>query len=261
MSAQSRRKRRLVFFTALLCLIGGLAVMQFRGYTKPSGLLGKLDVGYVVLDLSNGLYKASPELARDDAEEFSTMMARLKPFAAICGTYYDESGKPMGDIVSAGKVVSRGNQRQGVGFTADGRIRFLERLGRSRIDWKSCVSGIAGGPRLVRGGRKDINLQRDGFTPAASTILAGRCAIGATTDGKLILCAVAEPITLGMMADVMLELHARDAVNMDGGGMCALYKDGKYLVTPARRMSNILAVYKSGRRDSSVLRERVRRQP
>jgi exopolysaccharide biosynthesis protein len=96
----------------------------------------------------------------------------------------------------------------------------------------------------VRSGKKDINVRRDGFSASAATNKAWRCAAGATKDGKLVLCAVSQSITLSTLADVMLELGARDAINLDGGSMCALYVDGKYRVQPARSMSNILVVYK-----------------
>ncbi len=58
------------------------------------------------------------------------------------------------------------------------------------------------------------------------------------------MCAVKNSVTLNVLSDIMLELGAQDAINMDGGSMCALYVDGKYLVEPVRPMSNVLAVYK-----------------
>ncbi|MEN6356090.1 MAG: phosphodiester glycosidase family protein [Armatimonadota bacterium] len=231
----------------LVMLCGGFFLMHTLGiFAKPARLVDKLSADYVICDLSRGKFRVSPEVAAsaDRTESFESMVKRLKPYAAICGTYYDENNRPLGDVVAKGRVVSRGCQRQGIGFTSSGKIKFLERKGRSRIDWRGCASGIACGPRLVRSGKKDINVIRDGFSSAAATNKAWRCAVGASKDGKLILCAVSQSITLSTLADVMIELGAQDAINLDGGSMCALYVNGKYCVQPAKSMSNILAVYK-----------------
>lgn len=226
-----------------MCLVMCLVLAHLGLFARQARLIDKYDCSYAVIDLRGGKYKVSPALAINGSENFSSLVGRLKPYAAICGTYYDEDRAPMGDIVVDGKVVCRGGQRQGVGFKSNGQIVFLVRKGKSRFNWKGCVSGVACGPRLLMSGRKDIDVRRDGFSQAANTNIAQRCAVGATADGKLVMCAVADYITLDTLADIMLELGARNAVNMDGGSMCALYHKGKYLVTPASPMSNIIAVY------------------
>jgi len=173
-----------------------------------------------------------------------SMVGRLKPYALITGTYYDGRRRPIGDIVISGKLVVRGYQRQGIGFTESGKIVFRERKPGSRIDWRGCRAGVACGPRLVRAGKKEIDVVRDGFSKSAATKLASRCAVGATRDGKLILCTVADLVTLSALADVMMELGARDAINLDGGAMCAFYADGVYKARPLSPMNNALVVYK-----------------
>jgi exopolysaccharide biosynthesis protein len=224
---------------------GILLLVALGILARPHGLAGRLGARYVIIDLAGGGYRVSPELARGvhGTEEFASMMDRMEPVAAISGTYHDPDSRPLGDIVMDGKIVRRGCQRQGIGFTSSGQVRFLERKGRSRIDWRGCSSGIACGPRLVRAGRVDINVQRDGFGPAAATNVASRCAVGATSDGKLILCVISKPIDLDTLALVMLELGARDAINMDGGSMCALYANGRLRVEPVMPVSNVLVVH------------------
>lgn len=244
---KKHRTRTVTWLTAIVFFVGMFLLTFHILAAGPVGLLGKLDVHYVIVDMAGGGYRVSPAIATGPSrmESFSSMIQRLKPHAAICGTYYDPDRKPLGDIVINGKVVVRGCQRQGIGFTSNGGIRFLERRGRGRIDWSGCRSGIACGPRLVRGGKRDIDVRRDGFSAAANTTKARRCAVGATVDGKLILCVVLSEVSLSTMANVMIELGARDAINLDGGGMCALYTDGTYHAQPVISMSNILAVYKA----------------
>ena len=60
----------------------------------------------------------------------------------------------------------------------------------------------------------------------------------------MILCAVPRRITLGVLSDVMLELGAWNAINMDGGSMCAFCANGKPSLEPVKPVSNILVVYK-----------------
>lgn len=234
-----------ILFVPVIIILG-LALLAFDIFSRPKGLLGQLNLDYVIVDLQDGDYEITPELASGgySEEDFSSMVSRLKPYAAITGTYYDPAGKPIGDLVVKGKLICRGYQRQGIGFTRHGKIKFLERKGHARINWHGCYSGIACGPRLVRAGKIDVNVKRDGFKNGAAVNEARRCAVGATKDGKLILCAVRDYITLDTMAKVMLELGARDAINLDGGSMCALYKDGNISAHPMKPMSNVLAVYR-----------------
>ena len=232
---------------AILALLIGLAVLGYRIPAKSKRVLNDLDAHFVVLDLKSGKYRVSPALAsgEDGFESFASMVDRLQPYAAISGTYHDPDSRPLGDIVIDGRVVNRGCERQGIGFTRDGAIKFLERSGDSKINWNGCESGIACGPRLLKDGRVDIDLERDGFTSKAGTIMARRCAVGASADGKLILCAVGKPVTLAKLAELMKEVGAQDAVNLDGGSLCALYEEGDYHAEPFGPVTNMLVVHPS----------------
>ena len=102
----------------------GIALMLYAVgilLRRPS-LAQQLDASYVTVDLSSGRYDVSPAVALSPrgTELFSAMVRRLKPFAAICGTYQDPDFRPLGDIVINGHVVRRGCQRQGIGFTSNG---------------------------------------------------------------------------------------------------------------------------------------------
>lgn len=248
--ARGTRKKRRRTRTGLWLIVGvfvsGFMLHSLGILARPVRLINQYNVNYVIVDLNKGKYRVSPIVATnpDHCEDFTSMVNRTKPYAAICGTYYDPDYKPLGDILINGKLVNRGCQRQAIGFTADGKIKFLERKGKSRINWSGCLSGIACGPRLVRGRCKDINVKRDGFGSKATTNEAFRCAVGAKKDGKLILCVIKNSVTLNTAAEIMIELGAVDAINLDGGSMCALYENGKYHARPVHAVSNILAVYK-----------------
>lgn len=238
---RSRRIRAHVRITGLILTMALLAISLHVLFGSPS-LLQQMDVRSASFDLTHGKIAVTPVIAKNGRESFCSIVNRSNAIAAITGTYYGPEGKPLGDIVAGGKLVNRGYERQAIGFTRNGRIRFLERKGRGRIDWGNCYSGIACGPRLLRNGKKDINVRRDGFTSSATVIKACRCAVGGTSDGKLILCVVRKDVTLSVLADIMLKLGAKDAINMDGGSMCAFYESGNFHAEPARSMNNIVVV-------------------
>jgi len=222
----------------------GLTLATIGIMAKPTGPISRLRCDYVIVNLKDGFH-VRPERAKGDSgsESFEKMVARLRPYAAVTGTYFDDKNQPIGDMVADGKMIARGCQRQGIGFAPDGRIVFRERRGRSRIDWSGCRSGIACGPRLLRSGRVRIDVVADGFSKAAETKKAWRCAVGSTRDGKLLLCVVRRSITLTEMAGIAKQLGGWNVVNMDGGPSCGLYADGRYAARPVVEMSNILAVY------------------
>lgn len=237
---------RVIVWVVLLAACLGVAI-GYRTCSKPGGLLGKLDCHYAVIDLKSG-YRVCPALARVEKQEtFHGIVKRLKPYAVITGTYYGERHKPIGDIVIDGKAACHGGQRQAIAFTSNGGIRFLERKGSARLDWRGCDAGVACGPRLIRSGKIDIDVRRDGFRAGAATLEATRCAIGATRDGKLVLLAVNEYVTLRRLAEAMIELRAVDAINLDGGALCGFYLNGKFLAEPFVPVSNVIAVYKTRR--------------
>lgn len=218
-------------------------VIGYGTCSKQKGLVSTLDCHYTVIDLKSGGYRVRPALADiKQRETFEEITRRLKPYAAITGTFYDENHRPLGDIVINGKIACRGCQRQAIGFTSNGRIRFLERKGSSRIDWRGCDAGVACGPRLIRSGKIDINVQRDGFRKGAAKLEARRCAIGATRDGKLVLLAVKDYVTLKKLAEAMQQLGAVDAINLDGGALCGFYLKGKCLAEPILPVSNVIAI-------------------
>ena len=234
------------FGLILLFLVVASAVGFVCYHTeRPRGVLARLSYCSTTIDLRSGDYRVVPILAHMEQDErFENLISRAKPYAAITGTFYGPEYRPLGDIVVDGKLTCRGFQRQGIGFTRSGGIRFLERRGSSRIDWTGCYAGVACGPRLLRGGKIDINVRRDGFTSSAAGIEATRCAVGSTKDGKLIMMANRQSVTMPTIARDMKELGAVDAINMDGGALCAFYADGTCKAQPVRPMSNIIAIYK-----------------
>jgi exopolysaccharide biosynthesis protein len=227
-------------------LMGVLAFVGAFLFTSQSGQSHKAPRLEVVEIKLGPSVRVRPIVAREGSEigaAFSSVIEKQRPYAAINGTYYDIDMRPLGDILVDGKLANRGIYRNGVGVSSSGRILFLHKK-HGRLNWSGCRNGIAAGPRLIHNGQIALDPVADGFSKKSLTKQALRSGIGKTKDGKLLLAASKDELTLGEFARAMRELGAVEAMNLDGGGASGLYCDGKMLAKPSLPMSNMLLIYK-----------------
>ncbi|HEY3417824.1 MAG TPA: phosphodiester glycosidase family protein [Armatimonadota bacterium] len=114
--------------------------------------------------------------------------------------------------------------------------------GGQPVDLTQIDEALGCGPSLLREGRAAPNPEAEGFTDAK--ILSRACqrsAVGITGDGHLLL-VTCRAITMTRLADVMVALGCREAMNLDGGASSGLWLKGKYLTPPGRAISNALLV-------------------
>lgn len=230
---------------AVLVLAAALAALLFMLYprdTEPAPPPAR-GLRVVEIDLDKG-YRVEPVLAenRTEGDLFPEMMTRLRPYAAINGTFYDPEKRPLGDVVIGGRLVNRGHYRTAVAVTDDGKVVFRHRSG-GRFDWSGYTAGLAAGPRLVHNGKIACDPVADGFGPGSVTLEASRSGVGITADNRLILATMTKAVTLRGFAQIMLDHGCVEAMNLDGGGACGLYRDGKILTLPGMPMAGILAVF------------------
>jgi exopolysaccharide biosynthesis protein len=98
---------------------------------------------------------------------------------------------------------------------------------------------VGGGPRLIRGGRPatgDPGIYGSGFADARHP----RTAVGVRADGRILLVTVdgRQPeksvgMTIAELTDLLIELGAVEAINMDGGGSTTMVIDGKVVNSPS----------------------------
>lgn len=238
----SRRKKRLgprLLFIAALVTIAAVLIPHHRD-ERPAPPPG---VRMVEIDLAKG-YRIEPAMAKDrtGGDIFVEMVTRLKPYAAINGTFYDENLRPLGDVVIGGKLVNRGHYRTAIGIRMDGTVEFRHRTS-GRFNWSGYRAGLAAGPRLIRDGKIALDPVADGFSKASLTLSAPRSGVGITADNRLLLVTTTRRLTFAQFAEIMLGLGCVSAMNLDGGGACALYHDGNFIELPGLPMANVLAVY------------------
>ena len=203
----------------------------------------------VTVDLNSPEVKVSPAVARrgvGTSEGFGSMLSRLRPTAAITGTFFCvRSLVPVGDIVIDGKLVNAGSVGTAVCFTSDNEVVFNPAGPSSSAASGGHPAVVCSGPRLVHDGVVYVDPRSEGFRDRALFRRAARTALGITKNNKLLLVAVKRPVYLSKLAHIMRDLGAVNAVNLDGGSSTAMYYKGRVVSHPGRRMTNLLLIYES----------------
>ncbi len=189
----------------------------------------------------------SPALAAGgigSGETFSAAMRRLKPAAAVNGTFFDKRTlRPVGDIVIGGRMVHFGGTGTAVAIADDG-VDFIRLPKSRRLYWRGYRAALAAGPLLVWGGFAKPLPGGEGFRdPHLFAGSARRTAVGVTRDNRLLLVASVRGCSLPRLARAMKELGAAYAVNLDGGASAAMWYQGREILRPERRLTNFLCVY------------------
>jgi exopolysaccharide biosynthesis protein len=105
--------------------------------------------------------------------------------------------------------------------------------------WADAEDILGAGPRLVTNGRVDVTDAREQMIPTFRTDLHPRTAIGSLADGRVLLLTAdgRRPpervgLTLDQLAELFIELGARDAINLDGGGSTTMVVKGELVNFP-----------------------------
>lgn len=106
--------------------------------------------------------------------------------------------------------------------------------------WRNAGSILGGGPQLIKGGKIAITNLQENITNAFVTDLHPRTAIAKLNSGKVLLVTVdgRQPgVSLGMslttLAELLLELGAVEAINLDGGGSTTMVVRDKVVNRPS----------------------------
>ena len=178
------------------------------------------------------------------AEQFSDFMRRLRPTAAINGTFFGKRNlRPVADIVIEGRVVNFGGIGTAAAFKRTG-VDFI-RVPKSRqVDWSEHRAALGGGPLLVWEGFAKPLPGGEGFgDPHVFARAAPRTAIAITLNNHLLLVTTARGTSLGKLAAALRGMGAVYAFNLDGGASAGMWYAGQMIVRPKRPLTNVLCVY------------------
>jgi exopolysaccharide biosynthesis protein len=188
----------------------------------------------------------TPSRGFGSSEPFGSFIRRTLPSAAITGTFFStRSLLPVGDIVTKGRTRYRGPAGTAVCFTEDNGVKFQARKWGRTYDWSEYQTVLCTGPTLLRRGLPALYPRAEGYRDPSLFALRPRTALGVTRHNKLLLVAVNRPVHLRTMMGVLRDLGAVEAAGLDGGSSSALYANGRVLVSPGRRLVNVLTVTRS----------------
>jgi len=134
----------------------------------------------------------------------------------------------------------------------------------ARVSPKEIQHAIAGAPRLVSNGQRDIRVTGEDVKPDVALGRSPRTAVGICRDGSLILLVVdgrneslSQGATLEELADLLIGLGAVDAVNFDGGGSSTMVVEGAVVNAPSekageRPIADALLVFADGFADGPL---------
>ncbi len=106
--------------------------------------------------------------------------------------------------------------------------------------WKQAANIIGGGPQLIKNGRVEITNAAEKILPAFVSDFHPRTAIAKLESGQILLVTVdgrqpgvSAGMSLTMLADLLLEFDAVEAINLDGGGSTTMVIKNKLVNKPS----------------------------
>jgi hypothetical protein len=126
----------------------------------------------------------------------------------------------------------------------DSKISFLWRLNSidpgDTTDWNRAYGMLGGGPQLIKAGKVAITDKQEKMSATFAVDRHPRTAIAKLASGKLLLVTVdgrqpgiSAGMSLYMLADLLLELGAVEAMNLDGGGSTTMVIQNKIVNKPS----------------------------
>jgi exopolysaccharide biosynthesis protein len=128
--------------------------------------------------------------------------------------------------------------RKGATISFDWRLNPIEP--GTNIEWLRAYSMLGGGPQLIKAGKVAITDREEKMAPGFATDRHPRTAIAKLESGRLVLVTVdgrqpgvSAGMTLQMLAELLLELGAVEAINLDGGGSTTMVINNKVVNRPS----------------------------
>lgn len=171
------------------------------------------------------------------------LVGESQPVAAITGTFFSPgSQKCVADVVVDGKMVAQGNRGTAVAVDYYGNVKIFDEPFNKAMDWSAYKFGLRGAVRVVDGGRVAPNPKAQRFHDPHIWGKASRTGLGLTESGKLILFATRDNVSLSEFGKAMRTKGIRNGVSLDGGSSTCFYYNGEFLISPGRKLCNMLVL-------------------
>lgn len=193
-------------------------------------------------DLSSGLVSPSTVYQHGLVSSWK-LVTGGNATVGITGTFFaPASGYPVGDILIDGDLKVKGFRGSGLGVDHFGGVHIFDTQYKQEFDWSSYRWGLRGAVRLISNGTVCPNPKAQRFRDPRIWSKASRTAIGLDKNGKLVLVATKNNVTLSALGKAMLSRGVVNAISLDGGGSTCLYYRGKMVIGTGRRLSNMFVL-------------------
>ncbi|HEY2044523.1 MAG TPA: phosphodiester glycosidase family protein [Jatrophihabitans sp.] len=245
----------------------GRAAHQVDGLNRKPGLVR--DCGRVGLQPTSEPRQDFTCTSADDTVLFTAQFGASLPVGVGSQATLDSTGRVLSVGARGGSVPAGGSAVQAIGGSASwltshlvvgSRVRTHEQIRDDRtgrqVDVSETRGIVSAGPTLVQNGRTAIDAATEGvidpadlsFNYAWGEIRQPRTMAGIDASGRLLLVtvdgretgisaggttAVSDGVTLAEGAQLMRELGARQAMNLDGGGSTAMAINGQLVNHPS----------------------------
>ena len=229
-----------------LLTVLGLATLGVVAHASSvahvSFVVGHIRYHAVVVDLNAGKVSVKTVLAKGSKNAWS-MIGKDQPIAAMTGTFFSPAeAVPVADVLVDGDLKAKGNRGSCFGVDYYGAVSIFDEHYRQRVEWSNYQYGLRGAVRVVSNGKVCPDPKSQRFHDRRIWSSASRTGIGITKSGKLVLIATNKPVTLSQFGRAMLACGIRNGISLDGGSSTCLYYNGQMLVSPKRKLTNLLVV-------------------
>ena len=134
------------------------------------------------------------------------------------------------------------------------RARTSPMDSRTGTLFKTAEDIVGGVPQLIKNGKIEITWQEEKTSKSFVETKHPRTAVAKLKDGKFLMITVdgrseaSGGIGLQNLAEILLEVGATDAMNLDGGGSTTMFLSGKIVNHPSdkegeRKVSDAILVF------------------
>jgi len=225
-----------------MAVLGALA--NASSVAHISFVIGKVRYHAVVVDMTSGKVSVKTVLANGSKTAWS-MIGKDQPIAAITGTFFSPAEAiPVADVLVDGDLKAKGDRGSCFGVDYFGAVNIFDEHFKQPVEWSNYQYGLRGAVRVVSDGRVCPDPKAQRFHDRRIWSSASRTGIGLTKAGKLVLIATNKPVTLSEFGRAMLACGVKNGLSLDGGSSSCLYYNGEMLISPKRRLTNLLVITK-----------------
>jgi len=204
---------------------------------------------FITIGLAKNANLANSQFASNGDEPFENLVARQQAAIVANGTFFGKDAQKavLGNMVAAGKFVKYSrweNYGTTLGIKAGNELEMITARTEGKPDWTQHWFSLTCGPRLVKEGKVWLSPLSEGFKDSHVLGVSSRCAIGFPESRKqLFLVTFLNSLSLEKEAEIMKAIGCVSAMNLDGGASVALAHKDRFLVSPGRNLTNVIAVY------------------